>query len=55
MGKRKFIPPIPESVEALQARLIELENLVAIRRDRKTISMQKWRENKRNKNAASSQ
>ncbi len=49
MGKKKFIPPIPETVEALKARLIELEKLVAQRRENKTVSMQRWRESKRNK------
>lgn len=44
MGKKKFIPPIPNNVEELLKRVVELEEANVERRARKAKSMQRYRE-----------
>ncbi len=43
MGQKKHIPPIPETAEERAARIEQLEVENLLRRERKTLSMQRYR------------
>lgn len=44
MGNRKYVPPIPETESEMKARIRELEEQNALKRQRKAEAMQRWRE-----------